>query len=90
MLFRSEVTDLEMVKKMFTSFTVSLSRISDNGEGRATLSFNADGTITAVFDSSETEGDQIRNAPVALSDVQSAAVGYEIGDVSYRMGFAND
>lgn len=86
-----QVTDMAPVKKLFSEFSASITRTSDNGEARTRLTVNEDGTITGAFDSSESdEGSESGgplNAPVATSDVTSFAVYYNIGQASYRMEF---
>lgn len=82
-----KVTDLAAVKKLVKEFSGSITRTSDNGESMAELTVNDDGTITGSFDSSERDGGDVRNPPVAANDVTAFAVYYKVGSSSYRMEF---
>lgn len=80
----SKVTDLDPVRRLFKDFGAAI----NNDTSRAKVSLQADGTLKALFDSSETDDGEAKNPPVAVNSItQGFAVYYQIGSNSYRMEY---
>jgi hypothetical protein len=80
----AKVTDMDPVRRLFTDFQASVS----NDASRADVTLQADGTLKAVFDSSESDNGKVLNPPVAVNSVTNGfAVYYRIGSNSYRMEY---
>jgi hypothetical protein len=80
----AKVTDMDPVRRLFSGFQAAV----DNDKSRADVVLQADGTLKAVFDSSDVDDGEARNPPVAVSSItQGFAVYYQIGTNSYRMEF---
>jgi len=84
-----KVEDLGGFKRLVSSVNASVTRTSDNKESSAKLKISDDNKITGVFDSSEKYDKEVRNPPVATSDISSFAVYYVIANASYRIEFRN-
>ncbi len=89
----NQVTDMASVVKLVSELTASITRESDDGEAMAQADLGAadeDGVFTVMFDGSESDGDDVRNNKVAVSDIGSFSVYYAIGDANYRIEFRSD
>lgn len=80
----AKVTDMDPVRRLFKGFQAAI----DNDASRADVVLQADGTLKAVFDSSESDDGNARNPPIAVNTITNGfAVYYQIGTNSYRMEY---